>query len=241
MNSSVEISSHQDYQSSSGTTTTTPEGGFPWSEAIDYLCLYGMIMTSIGFVFNFFCYITAGHMPQTNSAHLMRYLAVWDSIRAITDGFLYLGSRYFGKYTPDFSNLICRVLSFHSYGSGFACNYLVVAMAIDRLVAINFPFFHRNYSSKKISNLIGSSCVATCYFISLPMLYFYGHNENKICSMLPKSISALRYDYYGIINSVFYFIIPFLAIGFANIIFIRSLQNRRCGVTRNDALKNDEK
>ena len=72
MNLSVEIPSQQDNQSSTGTTTTAPEVGFPWSEGTDYMCLFGMIVASLGFVFNFFCYITTHHMPQTNSAHLMR-------------------------------------------------------------------------------------------------------------------------------------------------------------------------
>lgn len=133
------------------------------------MCLYGVVMTILGFVFNFFCFITAGYMPQTNSAHLMRYLAVWDSICAMRAGILHLGLRYFDVFLASFNDISCRVFWFYVYVSGITGNYLVMAMAMDRLVAITFPFFHKDHSSKKVAIIIGSSCVAFGHFISLPV------------------------------------------------------------------------
>ena len=80
MNSSLGISvSEVDLSSTTGTTTTKiPEEDFPWMVGVDYLCLFGFVVTSLGRVLNFFCYITARQMSQTNCAYLMRSVSFPD-------------------------------------------------------------------------------------------------------------------------------------------------------------------
>ena len=74
---------------------TLAEEWFPWIEATGLLRVYGSVITFLGFVGNFLCYISAAHMPQSNSAYLMQHLAVWDSIGAFADGIMTVGSRHF--------------------------------------------------------------------------------------------------------------------------------------------------
>jgi len=71
--------------------------------------------------------------------------------------------------------------------------------------------------------------------------YFYGHNEDQICSVMPRSFPNLYSYYYIIVTYVFYFGIPFSAILFANIVFIRSLKKRKTAVNKKDANKTNEK
>ncbi len=70
--------------------------GISWSFYSDVLSLGGMVVTILGILGNTLCYITAGCLPESTSAHLMKYLAIWDSISASQDGILNLGLRFFG-------------------------------------------------------------------------------------------------------------------------------------------------
>ena len=103
---------------------------------------------------------------------------------------------------------------------------------MDRLVAIKFPFVHRNNSSIKVAMIIGSGCVCFAYFISLPVLYFFDLNDDELCVMLAQNVPTLL-DYYSVIsNHIFFFGLPFSLIVFANIFFIRELQHRKSAMRK---------
>ena len=122
---------------------------------------------------------------------------------------------------------MCRVFYYHSYGSSILSAYLVTAIAMDRLVAIKFPIAHRNNSSKQTADKIALAAVGSAYFVSIPVLYFYGHNEDKICAMLPKNFPVLL-DYFNFtVNNILFFGLPFCSIVIANIMFVRELRNRK--------------
>ena len=43
----------------------------------------GLCFTLFGFLFNYFCFITADHLPVSTSATLMKYVAVWDTMNCL--------------------------------------------------------------------------------------------------------------------------------------------------------------
>ena len=56
----------------------------------------GLCFMILGFLFNYFCYITANHLPESSSATLMKYVAVWDSISLFKIGVLGSGMTTIG-------------------------------------------------------------------------------------------------------------------------------------------------
>ena len=68
---------------------------FQWDRATWVLCVCGLVITIVGVMCNYLCYRTAAYLPESTSAGLVRYLAIWDSLSAIQDGILHLGFRVF--------------------------------------------------------------------------------------------------------------------------------------------------
>ena len=64
--------------------------------AINVTDAVGYIFTLLGFLFNYFCYITASHLPESTSATLMKYVAVWDTISLLKIGLFDGALRKFG-------------------------------------------------------------------------------------------------------------------------------------------------
>ena len=64
--------------------------------AINVTDAVGYIFTLLGFLFNYFCYITTSHLPESTSATLMKYVAVWDTISLLKIGLLDGALRKFG-------------------------------------------------------------------------------------------------------------------------------------------------
>ena len=56
----------------------------------------GLCFTLMGFLFNYFSFITANHLPESSSAFLMKYIAVWDSISLFKIGLLDSGLTMIG-------------------------------------------------------------------------------------------------------------------------------------------------
>ena len=87
-------------------TDTAPEpesDNFPWVEATQIASIAGLVITILGFLLNYFCFITAGQLPESSSARLMKYLAVWDSISSMQDGVFNLGLKAFGVNLASFT------------------------------------------------------------------------------------------------------------------------------------------
>ena len=66
------------------------------SEALRVARLIGCSLAVVGFVLNYLCFLAARCMPESSSATLMKYLAVWDSLASFADGVLHLGLQVLG-------------------------------------------------------------------------------------------------------------------------------------------------
>ncbi len=66
-------------------------GDSSWETKSWMLMLVGVVATVFGLIGNYFCFVTAGFLPESTSANLIKYLAVWDSIAVLQDGIVNLG------------------------------------------------------------------------------------------------------------------------------------------------------
>ena len=80
-----EFSAHNDTFDSS---VQNSDGLNVLATAINIADGIGYLFTLLGFLFNYFCYITANHLPESTSANLMKYVAVWDTISLVKIGLL---------------------------------------------------------------------------------------------------------------------------------------------------------
>ena len=83
----------------------------PWNGPFNYGCLFGFNLAIFGVIGNSLCFHTAGYLPASTSAYLMRYLAVWDTLAATQDGIFNLGLRFFDINLADY-DVSCTIFNF---------------------------------------------------------------------------------------------------------------------------------
>ena len=91
----MEINSSSEYS-----LEEEPAAEFPWLVANGVLEILAFATSILGVFGNFLCYITAMQLPASNSAFLMGYLAIWDTIGGLTDGVDVL-AKHFGFFIKD--------------------------------------------------------------------------------------------------------------------------------------------
>ena len=64
-----------------------------------------------------------------------------------------------------FQAVACKLFKWHTNGSTVAAVYLMIAMALDRVVAIKYPFTHRAYTSKWVAMAIALVAVLCGYIV----------------------------------------------------------------------------
>ena len=79
--------------------------------------------------------------------------------------------------------MICKLFHYHSWASSVCSNYHIVAMAVDRVVALKAPFWHREHSSKHLARKISLACSLFCYALVTPNLYFFGTDNLQVTNM----------------------------------------------------------
>ena len=75
--------------------------------------VFGVSISFLGFLFNYFCFITADQLPKASSAVIMKYVAVYDTIMGFY-GVLKIGSSLMQQNLDELH--VRTKLSFH------ACN-----------------------------------------------------------------------------------------------------------------------
>ena len=67
-----------------------------WQSANQLARLSGMVVTVLGLIANYLSYLTAFELGQSNSANLMKHLAMWDSIALFETGIFNYGLNFLG-------------------------------------------------------------------------------------------------------------------------------------------------
>ena len=88
-------------------------------------------------------------------------------------------------------------------------------------MAIRYPFWHRQHSSRTVATNLAIKCVVFVYFSSLPTSFFRLYKYMNLCH------SVQKYDW-GVcsISFVFFCATPFIVTMIANVYFIYSLWSR---------------
>ena len=137
-----------------------------------------------------------------------------------------------------FQIFVCKILSHQLHGSAVFSAYIVTAMALDRLLAIKRPIWHKNNASTKAVNIVLIVLVLFSYGLVWSTLYFYHIDENGNCTTNGDLYTKIFYFYTFIGAFVFYFAIPICLLVFANAIFASSLFKRKSNKTSNAAGQN---
>ena len=124
--------------------------------------------------------------------------------------------------------MTCKLFHYHSWGSSITASYHVMAMALDRVLAIKAPYWHMQHSCRQLATRISVLCATLCYCAVLPNFYFFTtHNPpGGECSMSRGTLPTLLTLYSATINYLVFSTVPFLAVLFANIVFIHALNKR---------------
>ena len=77
-------------------TIVHEESQIVWLAATDYLEISGTVISLIGILLNYFCFITADKLPKSSSASLMKHAAFWDSVSAMNNGVVKMGLQQLG-------------------------------------------------------------------------------------------------------------------------------------------------
>ncbi len=106
-------------------------------------------------------------------------------------------------------------------------------MAVDRVLAIILPFWHRNHSSPAIARGVSITISLYCYLLATPVLYMFALDPEKDRCLVrdtpyDRVLSMFSWTY----NYVFFFGVPFAILGCSNVVFIYSLKKRSSGVRK---------
>ena len=110
----------------------------------------------------------------------------------------------------------------------FLTTFLVVTMALDRLLILFCPIQHHNYSTKATVNKIILGIILLAVLHNLPTLYFVKVDSNSMCTFLETTKFKLLQDVYRFVGGfVLFFGIPMSFLFVANILFVISLCRRQ--------------
>ncbi len=70
-------------ESQNVTEDVTVESTVPWTELTFWTGTATIVAALFGVVGNMLCFMTAPSLPDSTTKYLMKYLAVWDSLRAL--------------------------------------------------------------------------------------------------------------------------------------------------------------
>ena len=80
-----------------------------------------------------------------------------------------------------FQRFACKTILFVTYSCGMVAIYLVATMAIDRLLAIKFPIWHRNHSNRNTRNHLIFWVIVINFLMMSPGIYSHDLNEIGVC------------------------------------------------------------
>ena len=112
------------------------------------------------------------------------------------------------------------------HGSVLTSAYLVSVMALDRLLAIKAPIWHRNNASNRTVNIVLAVVISFCFGCTSTSLFFFHVDDDGVCKPNDELHPQFFQIYSFVVTFVFLFTVPICLLVFANMVFIRSLFKR---------------
>ena len=107
--------------------------------------------------------------------------------------------------------------------------YHIVAMAIDRVIAIRYPIFHRNRIAANVQKSVAVTCAVVmffCFICCSPLFFFMTIGEDGKCQMAAQGYPALMEISVIFRSFVINLGLSHVSFAAANIIFVQSLLKR---------------
>ena len=102
-------------------------------------------------------------------------------------------------------------------------------MALDRVLAISAPFWHKNHSSPTNARRVSVTIALFCYVIDLGLLYIFGTTNTdgeKRCEIQEEANEQLSLFYTSVRIYFVAFSAPFVTLLVSNVVFVYSLRRR---------------
>ena len=132
----------------------------------------------------------------------------------------------------------CGVIAFLNAWAQLSCSYLVVAMTIDRMVAVTFPLKVHTWCTTSRSNIATAVISLASALFAVPSLFVtyrvINHEGHSTCFTPDNAKHALFYVYSACLTSI-RSIIPFVALLCMNSIIIRTLHKRNKWIRHGNA------
>lgn len=182
------------------------------------------VITSIGLVGNMFSFIVMTQLSKTSSFYLyLAVLALSDSAFLVFEG-IFTWLRLSGFYNPfvNFAHGFCSAMSSSVLISSQFSSWIMVAVTIDRYIAVCHPFKVTKYCTKKRAIVCMGVVLVLLVGINLPMICFTWNDDYTQCIS-----PGIAYDYcltcITSIDAVCYILLPGFLIALFNILIAQGL------------------
>ncbi len=125
-----------------------------------------------------------------------------------------------------FQEWICKLMHFLSWATSPVPNYIVVCMALDRVLAIRLPFWYREHTSNSLSiaRKLTWIFIVLSSVITSPALYlFTTDTKHEICD-IRDSVNSFHVT---VVFFIYFQAIPFAILLVTNAIFVHALMRKR--------------
>ncbi|XP_063712096.1 cephalotocin receptor 1-like isoform X2 [Symsagittifera roscoffensis] len=193
----------------------------------------------LGLIGNVFAYLTASNFAQKSSGqNFIKCLAVGDTLAGFQDGILeslfpMLGLDLFVHHT-----LLCRYMGWFTYFSTVASAYVLVATAVDRLIAVWKPIYYSQNSTPVRATVTSLLVWLLWALICLPVFFTFDVQGDDFCFIVvdnPWSIlTAEQLQTYNDFIAMSSATVPGIALIVVNILTLYKLKKNTASVSRND-------
>lgn len=185
---------------------------------------YSVVIPSIGLVGNTFAFVVliSENIRKTTFGVFLATLAVMD--------FMFLAARIFEVqyHKADFqiTSYFCKTRHVFTYTGMMSSSWLLVAVTIDRFVAICYPFQAKTYLKIATARCISVGIVIVFFLANCYGFWLWDVIGNR-CNTFDPKIYLVAMRYVNILTTVFYAYIPFVVLSILNTIIVRTLRKHR--------------
>ncbi|XP_063728828.1 C5a anaphylatoxin chemotactic receptor 1-like [Symsagittifera roscoffensis] len=193
----------------------------------------------LGIPGNVFAYMTASRFTQNSSGQtFIKCLAVSDMIAGVQDGVLESTLHLIGYDIFKYHPLLCRWLGFFTYASTVSAGYVLLATAVDRMIAICRPIWYKQ-NSKPIRAVITTILIWILNIVGTIPIFFEYDLEGMYCNyVFMNQWAILREEWQFQVYYEFIFVAGFITPGvtvlIVNLVIVYKMRNTHNKLSRRE-------
>ena len=122
-----------------------------------------------------------------------------------------------------FQEILCYMFNMFSWSTNAGATYTVIAMALNRVVAIKAPFWYNNNVSSTTAHKISLAVLIFAGAMGSQALAFYRLDKTRGCTWFSSLNAAFVMAF---VNTAVFFFIPIVVLVVSDLIFVRGLAER---------------